>query len=99
MASTVVSAVVMRLAGEFPDLPLGSVIAVTARSLRELRRVSLTALLDAPVDDVLQLVEEQARHAIRNSDVLRVPRQVPGQRAEVGPTADSGAAGGVELSA
>src|SRR3954469_3687655 len=74
-ASAVVGTVVGRLAQEFPDLPVGVIIAASVRSLRDLRRVPLTTLLDAPFDGVRELVEEQSRRALRDSDELRVPRQ------------------------
>ena len=74
-ASAVVGTVVGRLAQEFPDVPVGAIIATTVRSLRDLRRVPLTTLLEAPFDGVRELVEERSRRALRDSDALRVPRQ------------------------
>jgi len=74
-ASALVGTVAGRLAHEFPELPVGVIIAACVRSLRDLRRVSLTTLLDAPFDGVQELVEEQSRRALRDSDELRVPRQ------------------------
>src|SRR4051812_36335890 len=73
-ASAVVGTVVGRLAQEFPELPVGVIIAASVRSLRDLRRVPLTTLLDAPFDGVRELVEERSRRALRDRDVLRVPR-------------------------
>ena len=73
--SAVVGTVVGRLAHEFPELPVGLIIAASVRSLHELRRVPLTTLVDAPFDGVRELVEEQSRRALRDSDALRVPRQ------------------------
>lgn len=74
-APAVVSIVVGRLAPEFPDLPLGSIIAATVRTLHELRRVPLATVLDSPFDGVLELVEEQARHSLRANEGQPVPRQ------------------------
>ena len=73
-ASAVIGTVVARLAQEFPDVPVGAIIATTVRSLRDLRRVPLTTLLEAPFDGVRELVEERSRRALRDSDALRVPR-------------------------
>jgi len=67
-ASEVVSTVAVTLAVEFPHLPFGALIAATIRSLRGLQRVPLTTLLDAPFNDVLELVEEQTRQALRRRD-------------------------------
>lgn len=74
-APAVVSIVVGRLAHEFPDLPVGSIIAATVRTLHELRLVPLTTLRDAPFDSVLELVEEQTWHALCANDEPRVPGQ------------------------
>src|SRR4051794_17843332 len=79
-ASAVVGSVVGRLAQEFPELPVGLIIAATVRSLHELRRVPLTTLLDAPFDGVRELVEEQSRRALRDSDELRVQPQLSWMR-------------------
>jgi DNA-binding CsgD family transcriptional regulator len=79
-ASAVVGTVVGRLAQEFPELPVGVIIAASVRSLRELRRVPLTTLLDAPFDGVRELVEERSRRALRDSDAVRVPRQLSEMR-------------------
>src|SRR3954453_20257754 len=73
-ASAVVGTVVGRLAQEFPDLPVGGIIAASVRSLRGLRRVPLTTLLDAPFDGVRELVEDRSRRALRDSDALRGTR-------------------------
>src|SRR3954469_18904385 len=87
-ASEVVSTAAGTLAHEFPDLPLGAVIAATVRTLHELRRVPLTELLDAPFAGVRELVEDQARHALTvrdngsvlfSVDDLRVLRLLPGE--------------------
>jgi hypothetical protein len=72
--SAVVATVVGRLAHEFPDLPLGSIIAATVRSIHELRTIPLTTLRDAPFDGVAELVEGQTRHALRAGDAP-VPAQ------------------------
>src|SRR3954453_13817494 len=74
-ASAVVDTVVGRLAQEFPGLPVGVIIAASVRSLRELRRVPLTTLLNAPFDGVRELVEERSRRALRDGVALRAPRQ------------------------
>src|SRR3954447_6549151 len=74
-ASALVGTVAGRLAHEFPELPVGVIIAACVRSLRDLRRVPLTTLLDAPFDGVRELVEEQSRRALRDGLALRVPRQ------------------------
>src|SRR3954454_11107640 len=79
-AAAVVGTVVGRLAHEFPELPVGLVIAATVRSLHDLRRVPLTALLDAPYDGVRELVEEQSRRALRDSGDVRVSRQLSRMR-------------------
>src|SRR3954453_6352841 len=79
-ASAVVDTVVGRLAQEFPGLPVGVIIAASVRSLRELRRIPLTTLLDAPFDGVRELVEERSRRALCDSDELRVQPQLSWMR-------------------
>lgn len=66
--SAVVAAVAVTLAQEFPHVPVGVLIAATIRSLRGLQRVPLTTLVDAPFNDVLELVTEQTRRAVLRRD-------------------------------
>ena len=59
------TSVVQTLAAEFPEVPVGRVLAQVVRCVKDLYRIAATRELPAPADEVLDVVTTVVRRRLR----------------------------------